>query len=236
VAGPNASLILRTKIGLARASVSAIYERFWDRGNAAELFPAIQVQTYDLARASIPLMEAALTRCKDVASSDAVATGLIEHLRAHIEEERNHDVWLLEDLQELGVSRDTVLARPPSMTAACLVGAQYYLINHDHPIALFGYMAALEGSVASEAFLEDFIARTGIRREGLRTLLLHARVDPQHAADLDDLIDRLPLASRHLAVLGMSAVSTVSLLAKLTEEVVDADEGRVPLGAELSRP
>jgi len=127
-----------------------VYERFWERPDAVELFPLLQLRTYDVARASVPLMEAAQARCQALSSSDAVAAGLIPYLAYHIEEELNHDVWLLDDLEELGVARDLVLARPPSLTAARLVGAEYYWIYHDHPIALTGYIAALEGCLASE--------------------------------------------------------------------------------------
>jgi heme oxygenase-like protein len=207
-----------------------VYVHFWERADA-ELFSLLQLRSYDLARASVPLMEGALARCQVLASGDEVAANLVPYLDRHIEEERNHDVWLLDDLEHLGLPRQEVLARPPSLTAACLVGAQYYWIFHDHPIALLGYMAGLEGCIASSDSIEAFIKRTGIPREGLRTLLLHAKVDPQHEADLDDLIDRMPLNSRHTAAMGLSALHTVSLLATLTQELLDYQRGWVDAGS-----
>lgn len=180
-------------------------------------------------------MEAARVRCEALSSSDAVAAVMVPYLDHHIEEERNHDVWLLDDLEELGLPRHQVLARPPSLTAARLVGAQYYWIYHDHPVSLLGYMAGLEGGVASEDFIEGFITRTGIRREGVRTLLLHARIDAQHEADLDELIDNLPLTARHSAAMGVSALHTVSLLATLTQEVLDGADRRVAANLTVAR-
>ena len=203
--------------------------QFWERADA-ELFSLLQLRSYDLARASVPLMQGALARCQVLASGDEVAANLVPYLDQHIEEERNHDVWLLDDLEQVGLSRHEVLSRPPSLTAARVVGAQYYWIYHDHPIALIGYMAALEGCIASADSIEAFITRTGMPREGMRTLLLHARVDPQHATDLDDLIDRLPLNSRHTTAMGLSALHTVSLLATLTLEVLDDQRRRVNAG------
>jgi hypothetical protein len=203
--------------------VRSVYERFWERSDAAGLFASRQLRTYDIARASIPLMEAALARCELLLSTDAVAAGMVPYLHHHIEEERDHDVWLLDDLEQLGLPRHQVLARPPSLTAARLVGAEYYWIYHDHPIALVGYMAALEGCLASEDFVRDFVARKGIPHAGVRTLLLHARLDRRHEADLDDLIDSLPLTARHAATMGVSALHTVSLLATLTQEVMDEE-------------
>ena len=228
--GPSASRILKAKIEIAQLSARTVYVRFWERADA-ELFTQLQLRSHDVARASVPLMEAALGRCQVLASNDAVAADLVPYLDQHIEEERNHDVWLLDDLEQVGLSRHEVLSRPPSLTAARVVGAQYYWIYHDHPIALFGYMAALEGCIASADSIEAFITRTGMPREGLRTLLLHARVDPQHATDLDNLIDRLPLNSRHTAAMGLSALHTVSLLATLTLEVLDDQRRRVNAGS-----
>jgi hypothetical protein len=218
-----ASRALKEKIRLANGPVRAVYARFWKHPEIAKLFPELQLRTYDLARASIPLMEAASGRCQVLAPNDPVAEGLIGYLHHHIAEEQNHDVWLLDDLEALGYSRDRILARIPSPTAASLVGAQYYWIHHAHPIALVGYMAALEGNVASEDFLEAFVRRTGLPPEGFRTLLLHAREDPHHEVDLDDLIDGLPLTGTQLGLLGISAMQTVGLLARLTEEVVNLD-------------
>ena len=218
----SASRILRQKIALAQGPPSEIYARVWAHPDAAELFPQLLLRTHDIARASVSLMETARARCDRLAASDAVAAGMLGYLRQHIEEERSHDVWLLEDLGALGLPREEVLARLPSSTAASLVGAQYYWMHHAHPVALLGYMAALEGNVASEPLIEELIERTALPRAGFRTLLLHARVDPHHAAELDDLVDALPLSRLQLATIGVSALQTVSLLARLTEEVVTA--------------
>ncbi len=233
MSGPSASLVLKTKIGLAHGTVGGVHGLLWEREDAADLFPALLLATYDLARASIPLMETARSRCESMveATGDAVAAGLIPFLVRHIEEERDHDAWLLEDLGRLGVPPSRVLDRVPSPVAARLVGSQYYWILHDHPVALVGYMAALEGGVVTEEFLEDFVARTGLDPAGVRTLVLHARIDPLHEADLDDLVDRLPLAPRHVSLLGTSALDTVFLLAELTREVLDSADGRVGAGA-----
>lgn len=222
----SASRILRQKIALAHGPPNEVYGRVWAHRDVAELFPQLLLRTHDIARASVSLMEVAIARCEALATTDAVAAGLRDYLRQHVEEERDHDVWLLEDLEALGLPREEALARLPSATAASLVGAQYYWIHHGHPVALVGYMAALEGNVVSERFIEDLIERTALPRAGFRTLLLHARVDPHHAADLDDLVDALPLSRLQLATIGVSALQTVSLLARLTEEVVTAHTER----------
>jgi Iron-containing redox enzyme len=235
VGAASASGILNTKIELAQRSARSVSWCFWTRTDAAILLPLRQLRTYDLARASVPLMEAALARCQVLSSQDPVAAGMIPYLEHHIEEERNHDMWLLEDLEALGMPREQVIDRVPSLTAARLVGAQYYWIYHDHPIALLGYMAVLEGGLVGEEFIEDFVARTGIPHEGVRTLLLHARIDHQHTADLDRLIDSLPLTDRHATTMGLSAFHTVDLLATLTQEVMDEAPEPVTVATAVSQ-
>jgi heme oxygenase-like protein len=226
VGRPGASRALRQKIALAHEPTDEIYRRVWAHTDLAEFFPQLLLRTHDIARASVSLMETALARCHGLATGDAVAAGMLDYLRQHIEEERDHDVWILEDLEALGLPREEALARLPSPTAASLVGAQYYWIHYGHPVALLGYMAALESNVPSERFIEDLIERTALPRAGFRTLLLHAHVDPHHATDLDRLVDSLPLSRLQLATIGVSALQTVSLLARLTEEVVSAHTGR----------
>ncbi len=220
MAETGASRQLKRKIALAEAPVRGVYRHFWTHPEAATLFPRLQLRTYDLARASTSLLEAALARCAELAGTDEVAAGMVDYLRRHIDEEQNHDVWLLDDLEALGISREEVSKRIPSSTAARLVGMQYYWIFHAHPIALVGYMAALEGNVADEQFLEKFRQRTNLPKEGFRTLLLHAREDPKHEGDIDDLVDRLPLTEVQQGLLGISAMQTVALLAQLTQEVL----------------
>jgi hypothetical protein len=66
------------------------------------------------------------------------------YLERHIEEERHHDEWTLDDLAAVGIEPAQTLAIRPTANVAALVGAQYYWILHHHPVALLGYMATLE--------------------------------------------------------------------------------------------
>ena len=130
-------------------------------------------------------MEAALHASRAIAAGDGVAAGMIAYLERHIEEERGHDEWLLEDLEALGVSRAEVRTRAPADSTARAVGAQYYWIRHDHPVALLGYVAVVEGRPPSVAFLDEIVARTGLPSSAFRTLYRHAESDVGHGRDLE---------------------------------------------------
>src|SRR5262249_16460896 len=121
----------------------------------------------------------------------------------------------------LGQTRADILARPPVPTVAALVGAQYYWIFHYHPVALLGYIAVLEGYPPSMAMIDQLEARTGYPRDAFRTMIAHAEPDPGHSAELDEVLNELPLKPEQSAAIGLSAMSTVRLLTKAFREVVD---------------
>ena len=78
-------------------------------------------------------MERALERAREAPAEDPAAAGLAAYLEHHLDEERGHDDWLLEDLEVLGVrARRSWRVRPRPCVAA-LVGAQYYWIEHYDP-------------------------------------------------------------------------------------------------------
>jgi len=92
----------------------------------------------------------------------------------HLEDERNHAKWLLEDMGgDPGVLH---------YGAAQLAGMAGYLIRHVHPVALLGYMQALEGKPIDPAFIEAIKNEYG--EAATRTLKLHAEEDVKHIEEL----------------------------------------------------
>jgi pyrroloquinoline quinone (PQQ) biosynthesis protein C len=160
------------------------------------------VTSHAVVRASVPLMEAALARAQSMAHADPVSERLVRYLPDHILEEADHDSWILEDLEWIGVDRSTVLDRPPSQRVAALVGAQYYWIYHSHPTALLGYMAVLEGTPPSLSTVEQLVERTGFDRRAFRTIMEHAVIDTRHGDEVFRLVDELALSAPLSTLLG----------------------------------
>jgi hypothetical protein len=212
---------LRRKIELVLPELAAAGRRLFTHPRIEDLYPEYLFISHCVVRASVPLMEAALEGSRSMAGTDPVAARVAEYLEGHIPEEMHHDEWLLDDLEVLGVSRSTLLARPPSATVAALVGSQYYWVFHYHPVALLGYVELLEGFPPLTAEIEDLITRTGYRREAFRTLVHHARLDPDHGDELNRTLDELPLTAEQSAAMGLSAMNSVHLLARVIEEIVD---------------
>lgn len=208
------------KIQFVSGALEQAADAFWTHPKLRELFPELLITTYSISRATIPLMKAAYLQARTRCTSDPVAACVAEYLSSHIPEELHHDEWLLEDLEVLGLEREQVREHLPSLTAATLVGAQYYWIFHAHPATLLGYLAVLEGEPPSMQFLEELVAKSGLPARALRTYFRHADLDRKHRNDLNDALDRMPLNAQHVALLGVSAFHTVHSLRLLFEELV----------------
>lgn len=216
----TASSRLRRKIELIDGPFAVASSTLFRHSRLAELWPEYAIRTHWIIRATVPLMEDAETRARRRAD-DPVATGLADFLAAHIEKERGHDEWVLEDLELLGIRRSAVLARVPSSTVASLVGAHYYWIRHFHPVAVLGYIAVMEGRPPSRELIDRLVAGSGYPRAAFRAFAAHGDLDLHHRADLYDAIDGLPLTSAHESLMGLASMTTVELLTRSLEEIVE---------------
>ena len=220
VASVSESRRLRNKVELVLPTLLSAGVRLFRHPQIAQLYPEYLFMSHCIIRASVPLMETARDAARE-RHGDRVASLVAEYLDAHIDEERGHDQWLLEDLASLGVVPDEVVSRPPSPSVAWLVGSQYYWIRHYHPVALLGYITLLEGypPVASE--IADLQRRTGYGPEAFRTLALHGELDPHHGQELDEVLDSLPLTDAQRTSLGLSAIASVQQMTNAVEEVIE---------------
>jgi pyrroloquinoline quinone (PQQ) biosynthesis protein C len=205
---PTESRRLRNKLELALPSLISHTQRLCEHPAVSALYPEYLFMAHCISRASVPLLETARDRSRSL-RGDPVATIVAGYAEQHIDEERGHDDLLLEDLASIGVDPSTVLTRPPSPTVAALVGSQYYWIHHYHPVALLSFILLLEGYPPSVDDIEWLQSRTGYGPEAFRTLLLHADLDPHHGAELDAVLDSLPLRREQQTVLGLSALASV---------------------------
>jgi Iron-containing redox enzyme len=227
--GLRNSQILRRKIGLASGRMFDAIDRFWSQSDVAERYPELLFHLHCVVRASVPTMEAARRKAVELSASDPVAAGVADYLAGHIPEELHHDEWLLDDMVALGATRDAVWRRIPPTTAATLVGPLYYWVTHAHPVAWLAYGGVIEGHPPSERFLLDVMERTGLPPEGFRTYLKHARLDPHHAREMDETLDRLPLTAEHHALIGIVAFQTIHHVAMLFDHLTGTGFSRTPI-------
>jgi hypothetical protein len=204
---------LRAKIALVSTPLAAALGRiFASPKNLRDALVAHGILIHQITRASGPLMEAALRTCR-LRDGDHTAAGLAAYLERHIEEERHHDLWLLEDLESVGIARSRVLSAPPPPSVAAMVGAQYYWIHHHDPIALIGYMLMLECNAPTPETLADLKRRSGLPESFFRTHRIHAELDPDHQSDLLDLATSLPISPEQRRMIDASIMHTLERMA-----------------------
>ena len=207
------SVALRCKLTLAAPALNQAMGALWHPADLGARYLRYLSVMHTVIRASVPLMQTAVVRCREL--DDAVAGPLADYLTHHIDEELNHDDWLLEDLAAAGVDPTPTVTDQPSPTVARLVGPQYYWIAHHHPVSLLGYIAVLEGNSPPPWLAGRLAADTGLPDAAFRTLHHHAVADLDHNAELDDFIDSLALSAGHQRAMSVSALSTVDLLTEV---------------------
>lgn len=210
----TAGAALRARLALTEPAVRRATARLWHTTGLGARYAEYLAVMHGVVRASVPLMERAAARCGELGPHDPVAGPLERYFRAHAAEERGHDDWLLADLTALGGTPATVVAEQPPPSVARFVGAQYYWVEHHHPIALLGYIAVLESNAPAPR-LADRIAAAGVPDAALRTVREHAELDGEHTAALFTLLDALPLTPVLRSAVTTSAVHTVDGLTGL---------------------
>ena len=216
---------LRVKLAVARPRLATAERVLWSAQDLTRGYVAYLVAMEAVVRASVPLLEAALAQCARFAPDDPVAAHLGAYLRRHRDEERGHDAWLRADLAAIDDDAPTSTAAVPGPTVARLVGAQYYWLLHHHPACLLGYVAALEWHAPPPRTATRLAARTGLPEQAFRTLSHHSDVDPGHGAELQTLLDALPLTPMLEAAIGVSALHTVDAAAELFERIAGSSRG-----------
>jgi pyrroloquinoline quinone (PQQ) biosynthesis protein C len=216
------SRALRTKIRLAEPCLLEVSDRFWRHPQLKEMFPEFLFLMHSIIRSSVSLLNAAAQSAESRAESDPICRKIAAYYKTHALEEMHHDDWLLEDMKAIGLERSEVLARLPSTTVASLVGAQYYWALHVHPVALFGYLAVLEGNPSSLKELHDVRTNNGLQEEGLRTMVKHAHLDPRHRDEMYAQIDALPLTENLSELVALSAFHSMDHVSQALREILDA--------------
>lgn len=223
--GLTHSEIVRGKIRLFDQQLGLAAFNFWNHPAFPDVYREYIYRSHSIIRASVPLMEAAERACAfPQHADDSALQGFARYLRHHIPEETGHADWILDDGEAMGLDRSDILARLPTEAATHVVGAQYYWINHFNPIALIGHIATLEGNPPTTELVEDVAARHDLSLDCFSSFLYHAKIDPQHGRDLDEVLDTLPLTADHLTLIGLSSLRTIGLMTDIMNEIIQSAE------------
>jgi hypothetical protein len=220
--GPTNSDILWGKIRLAEGRLFAATHMFWTHPELPRLFPSFLIQIFCIMRSGLGLMSAAYDRSHTM-PGDPVAVGVANYLRIHIEEEKDHDLWLLDDICTLGYKERDVLEAPPCSAVVNLIGSQYFWMHHVHPVSVMGYLILMEGYAPLPSQLEDIRIKSGAPATAFRCLTRHADDDPAHLTELNKALDGMRLKSEHSRAVAMCAFAAIENTAAMFEELVAGD-------------
>ena len=183
--------------------------------NASNWFKNYLIVRSSIMCSSVPLMKAAYEQCIHLAKEEKLMFELGKYYKKHIQEEMNHDEWVLDDLQSIGISREESLSRKPLQAVDELVGSQYYWIYQWHPICLLGYISVLEGNPPTKNLIDRIQKITGYPDTAFRTMVKHSDLDPNHRDDLNELFDKLPLDKQHEQWITSNALYTINNLIEI---------------------
>lgn len=151
-------------------------------------YPAIDLSRRDVFLRNLIFIHNIISASESLlrAACDRSIGEMKAYFAEHLKEEAGHAFWLRNDLATADID---VASLPVLPEAVAMAGAQYYLIHHVDPVALFGYMAVLECFPIDAAALEKLEEIHG--KQLCRTLRYHAEHDIDHGADVLDQVDAL---------------------------------------------
>jgi pyrroloquinoline quinone (PQQ) biosynthesis protein C len=184
------------------------------RGASKQLYLDFLSQAYHHVKCTAPLLGSAAERCS--ADDYIYQAALFEY----IEEERGHELWILEDIQALGGNIEAVRRSAPRLPCKVMVGHAYYLIDRVSPYGLLGMIHVLEGMAVELASMAVSAIRSSIGStsdEGFKYLTTHSDLDVGHAEFFQGLIDRID--RRHLSLVIETASDFYTLYGDLFREL-----------------
>ena len=133
--------------------------------------------------------------CAGAASRVADAHKQVRYfLYDHMNEEKGHEQWVLNDLEAMGVKAEQAIAYKPTEFMLALNGYNYWAADRRHPCSVLGMLYALEvvasvyGGQMTAAISESLLLQ-GDR--GISFISSHATLDAEHMADLRLILNTL---------------------------------------------
>lgn len=220
---------LEGKLDLVKPSLQEAAHRLWNVTDAREIYPLYLEQMHMVVRSGVSLMQTAVNMARKLPQDCAIKTPLINYLEKHIDEEKGHDVWLLEDYEATGNDPDCLISKIPSSHVANMAGAQYYWIIHHHPVMVMGHLAALELNHPPAGFSTYLAQLTGYPTDAFRAIARHEKLDLVHKKEILSLIDELDLTRQEEVAIGVSGLHTLQTGVEVLKAIRERFQLKTPL-------
>ena len=170
-------------------------------GMPVERYRALLLELYHVVWHFNPVCAAAASR---MGTPGQEALQPVRHfLYEHMHEETGHEMWVLNDLEAVGVPPAPARAHAPTVHTLSLVGYNYWAADRRHPCSVLGMLYALE--VVASVYGGPFAAaiRESLLLEGdsgVSFIDSHASMDAKHMAELRQVLNHVKDAAAQAAV------------------------------------
>jgi pyrroloquinoline quinone (PQQ) biosynthesis protein C len=157
-------------------------------GMSIERYRKLLLELYHVVWHFNPVCAAAASRMPDTHRD--VRYFLYEHMH----EESGHEVWVMNDLEAVGVSVAATRAHAPSPDTLALNGYNYWSADRRHPCSVLGMLYTLE--VLASVYGGTFAAaiRESLMLDGERGISFigsHATMDAEHMVTLREVLNTI---------------------------------------------
>lgn len=173
---------------------------YYNLSPVIDSFPRLPLTEVRYFRAMLTLQEQIMRASEDLLQ---IASAFHPYFKSHVEEERGHHRWIVDDLLQLEV---IAAQQAPVPEVAQMVGAQYYHLICGNPLTFFGYLAFLEGYPAPKEAIAKIKAAFP---RSARTVEYHAEHDVEHRAELIRVMNNIE--QRHHQAIIDNAVASADL-------------------------
>lgn len=177
------------------------------------------LNVYHYAQHSPTVIALAASRCVQTHPE------LGRYLFRHAGEEIGHEHWALSDLKDFGLPKDQIQQTRPMPACLSMIALEYYVAGTWNPVALFGWLYALESlGDAMGSILSNSLSQ-GLQLSGKAVYFLegHGEADHHHTRDLEEQIARHVTNSKDLDDILYIAEISSGLYARMIEEVGERD-------------
>lgn len=147
------------------------------------------------------------------------------YLFRHAEEEIGHEHWALSDLTQLELSETAIKASRPTPACLSMIALEYYVAGTWNPVALFGWLYALEslGDAMGTILSQSLGHGLQLGSKAVYFLQGHGEADHHHTRDLEEQITQHITNSKDLDDILYIAEISSGLYAQMIEEVTERD-------------
>lgn len=177
------------------------------------------LNVYNYAQHSPTVIALAASRCVQTHAE------LGRYLFRHAEEEIGHEHWAFSDLKQLGLSEAAIKAARPTPACMSMIALEYYVAGTWNPVALFGWLYALESLGDAMGTILSKSLGQGLRLGGKAVYFLegHGEADHHHTRDLEEQITQYVTHSKDLDDIFYIAGISSWLYAGMIQEASERD-------------